>query len=106
MLHERDVLKQERDFYKMQYQSLKSQQQAGGSGTSIASGSGGAVPPLITPGGSVTAPLGPPGAGPSTVAPTAMGPMATGVSGTPPPRPQSVPIGGKCCRSFHLYENF
>ncbi|KAK7083847.1 hypothetical protein SK128_028622, partial [Halocaridina rubra] len=85
VMHERDVLKQERDFYKMQYQSLKSLQASAvnGSGASVTSG------PTI----------GPAAAGPGVVSPPGMGvigggpPGVVGPSGSPPPRPQSVPTG-------------
>ncbi|XP_042218516.1 centrosomal protein of 135 kDa-like isoform X2 [Homarus americanus] len=89
LTHERDVLKQERDFYKMQYQSVKSQQ-AGGSAASIVSGGMGVGPP----GTGVGAPsaLGPLPMGPATAAPSAGGPTTVG-SVSPPPRPQSVPTG-------------
>ena len=88
VIHERDVLRQERDFYKMQYQSVKSQQAAAvnGSGASVASGPTAgpaiAIPGLPSPPGAAAVPGGP--------AAGVMGP-----SGTPPPRPQSVPTGGK-----------
>ncbi|XP_042874854.1 golgin subfamily A member 4-like isoform X2 [Penaeus japonicus] len=89
--HERDVLKQERDFYKMQYQSMKNQQQAplsGRSGSSPVSGPTG----IPTSAGSV--PAGAPGVmpmGPSGIVPPPAGLMGSPASGSPPPRPQSVP---------------
>ncbi|XP_066943148.1 centrosomal protein of 135 kDa-like isoform X1 [Macrobrachium rosenbergii] len=85
VIHERDVLKQERNFFKMQFQSLKSQQGTlvNGSGGSVASGptSGPAavVPGVVSPPSTGVIPGGPPG--------------AAAPSGTPPPRPQSVPTG-------------
>ncbi|XP_071548097.1 uncharacterized protein [Panulirus ornatus] len=100
VMHERDVLKQERDFYKMQYQSMKSQQ-VGGSRGSLTSGSvvmGPAVTMPAAPPGTVpsaaapatTTPSGPPGTGPSAVAPVSIGPSvvgpaAAGPSGVAPP---------------------
>ncbi|XP_069953846.1 centrosomal protein of 135 kDa isoform X2 [Cherax quadricarinatus] len=94
LTHERDVLKQERDFYKMQYQSFKSQQ-AGGSAGSLASGSVGVGPAVTAAGGQPpTAPLatGPTAAAAATVAPTVGGPVVASSPVSPPPRPQSVPV--------------
>ncbi|XP_068231559.1 centrosomal protein of 135 kDa-like [Palaemon carinicauda] len=85
VIHERDVLKQERNFLKMQLQSMKLHQGAtiNGSGGSVASGptSGPTtvVPGVVSPPGMGVIPGGPP--------------MTTVSSGTPPPRPQSVPTG-------------
>lgn len=107
--YERDLFRQERDFYKMQYQSLKSQRDVS-SGASLTPGS--------PPGAAVTSAGVPTTTAPTTAAaaapPTTFGPAATttaggvpgmgpaagsprgvGAEGAPPPRPLSVPIGGE-----------
>nr|XP_045584865.1 centrosomal protein of 135 kDa-like isoform X2 [Procambarus clarkii] len=93
LTHERDVLKQERDFYKMQYQSLKSQQTGGSAGSPV-SGSAGVGPSSTGAGGPPsTAPL-PPGPTVATAMATMTGgPASAGSPVIPPPRPQSVPVG-------------
>ncbi|XP_064100884.1 cingulin-like [Macrobrachium nipponense] len=85
VIHERDVLKQERNFLKMQLQSLKSQQgtAVNGSGGSVASG------PTTGPAAVVPGVVSPPSTGVIPGGP----PAAAAPSGTPPPRPQSVPTG-------------
>lgn len=113
--YERDVLRQERDFYKLQYQSLKSQREvsAGASPTSgslpgtaptpagptttIAAPSAVGVPTTTTAGvaaagaaAGVPMPVGAPGVGPAGGSP-----RGVGTPGAPPPRPLSVPIGGE-----------
>lgn len=108
--YERDVFRQERDFYKMQYQSLKSQREVG-SGGSLTSGSppgatvtsagaptttatttaaAGVPPTTLGPATTTTTAGGVPGMGPATGSPRGVGAV-----GAPPPRPLSVPIGGE-----------
>lgn len=109
--YERDVFRQERDFYKMQYQSLKSQRDVG-SGGSLASGSlpgatvtSAGAPTTATTSAAAAGVTSPTGLGPTTTTTTAGGvpgvgpgagsPRGVGAVGAPPPRPLSVPIGGK-----------
>ena len=115
--YERDVLRQERDFYKMQYQSLKSQREVSSRGSPTSGSLPGATPtpagltttttaaaassvggPTTTTttggggggGGGMPIPVGAPGVGPAGGTPRGVGTV-----GAPPPRPLSVPIGGE-----------
>lgn len=122
--YERDVFRQERDFYKMQYQSLKSQRDVG-SGGSLTSGSlpGATVTSAGAPATTATTTAGvatsPTGLGPTTttaggvpgVGTAAGSPRGVGAVGAPPPRPLSVPIGSEyiswCFMNFsHHCTNF
>ncbi|KAK4321430.1 hypothetical protein Pmani_007750 [Petrolisthes manimaculis] len=99
VMYERDVLRQERDFYKSQYHSVRNQQGAG-SGASLASGSGsggagGVQPPPPTHPQAPPPP--PPPLAPTTTstAPPSVPMLVPGMlPGTPPARPQSVPTSG------------